>query len=178
MEARLTRLSLTSEAGNGEGRWRARTGRELGLLSRTLSQAENAAGQPSEALGARLQQAQEQGQGAACLLTWVGTAPASGRKTRPAPTSPSQSLQSKAVIPSGSVKAEGGRTLQGSGTWRSGLAGTQEGTVSETAPRGRGGSKRRRTGCGPLPGRPNLPRSSDTVVSNVDGKMHLGRSWR
>lgn len=113
MEARITRLSLTSEAGNGEGRWRARTGRELGLLSRTLSQAENAAGQPSEALGALLQQAQEQGRGAACLLTWVGTAPASGQRTRPAPTSPSQSLQSKAVIPSGSVKAESGEDTAG-----------------------------------------------------------------
>ena len=119
----------------------------------------------------------EAGGGAACLLARVGTAPASGQKTRPAPTSPDQSLQSEAVTPSGSVRV-GGRTLQGSGTWRSGLAGTQEGTVSEAALRGRGGSKRRRTGCGPLPGRPNLPRSSDTVVSNVDGKMHLGHLWR
>ena len=43
----------------------------------------------------------------------MGTAPASGRKTRPAPTSPDQSLQSKAVIPSGSVKAERGEDTAG-----------------------------------------------------------------
>lgn len=47
-EGRVARLSLTSEAGNGEGGWRTRTGRELGLLSQTVSQAENAEGQLSK----------------------------------------------------------------------------------------------------------------------------------
>ena len=41
MEARLARLSLTSEAGKGERGWGARTGREPGLRSRTGGQAEN-----------------------------------------------------------------------------------------------------------------------------------------
>ena len=177
MEARLARLSLTSEAGKGERRWGARTGREPGLRSRTGGQAEN--GQDSSPWHWQHCSSERRSGGRSSLPAGAGgDSPGIRAEDQTSPHVPRSKPPERGRDPLRFCEGGGGRTLQGSGTWRSRLAGTQEGTVSEAAPRGRGGSKRRRTGCGPLPGRPNLPRSSDTVVSNVDGKMHLGHLWR